>query len=211
MFIRSERLFLRPIWPEDWQALHAGIADEQVVRNLALAPWPYTEADARAFAALPENPRFPRSAIVAPHGADGERVIGCVGLHEPERIAEGEAILGYWIAQPHWGHGYATEAGRSMLTLARMLGHRRIVANHFLDNPASGKVLERLGFRATGDVELQHSAARGEKALAMRHVLELDVPDGDSDDEGGMGRGGTGRGGTGPGTSGHRRPAALAA
>ena len=47
MFHRSERLLLRPPWPEDWQAVHAGIADEGVVRNLARAPWPYAEEDAR--------------------------------------------------------------------------------------------------------------------------------------------------------------------
>ena len=40
MFFRSERLFLRPVWPEDWQAILNGIADEAVVRNLARAPWP---------------------------------------------------------------------------------------------------------------------------------------------------------------------------
>ena len=47
MFIRSERLFLRPGWPEDWQELLSRIADESVVRNLAKAPWPYTADDAR--------------------------------------------------------------------------------------------------------------------------------------------------------------------
>lgn len=50
MFIRSERLFLRPGWPEDWAELLALIDDESVVRNLARAPWPYSPADARAFA-----------------------------------------------------------------------------------------------------------------------------------------------------------------
>jgi len=40
MFHRSERLLLRPAWPEDWQAVHAAIADEGIVRNLATAPWP---------------------------------------------------------------------------------------------------------------------------------------------------------------------------
>ena len=60
MFHRSDRLLLRPVWPEDWQNILAGIADEGVVRNLASAPWPYNAADARAFTALPVNPRFPR-------------------------------------------------------------------------------------------------------------------------------------------------------
>ena len=50
MFIRSERLFLRPGWPEDWQELLGQIDDESVARNLAQVPWPYTAEDARQFA-----------------------------------------------------------------------------------------------------------------------------------------------------------------
>ncbi len=48
MFYRSERLFLRPAWPEDRAAIFAGIADEAIVRNLAQVPWSYTIEDARA-------------------------------------------------------------------------------------------------------------------------------------------------------------------
>ena len=43
VFHRSDRLLLRPIWPEDWKSVLTGIADEGVVRNLARAPWPYSE------------------------------------------------------------------------------------------------------------------------------------------------------------------------
>ncbi len=51
MFIRSERLFLRLGWPEDWQELFGLIRDQGIVRNLARAPWPYTPEHAREFAA----------------------------------------------------------------------------------------------------------------------------------------------------------------
>ena len=49
MFYRSIRLFLRPAWPEDWQDIWQGIADEGITRNLATAPWPYTRDHARGF------------------------------------------------------------------------------------------------------------------------------------------------------------------
>ncbi|WP_370073167.1 GNAT family N-acetyltransferase [Novosphingobium sp. THN1] len=55
MFIRSERLFLRPAWPEDWAELHALIDDEAVVRNLSRAPWPYGPDDAKRFVAVPQG------------------------------------------------------------------------------------------------------------------------------------------------------------
>lgn len=172
MFHRSERLLLRPIWPEDWQDLLAGIADEGVVRNLARAPWPYLEQDAREFAALPSDPMHPRFLIT--RAADAA-VVGCIGfgpMHDAANDA-GAPELGYWIARPHWGEGYATEAGRAVLGIAAVLGHRELVASHFLDNPASGKVLRKLGFEPTGATQERWSCGRGSHAptAVYRRVL----------------------------------------
>ena len=66
MFIRSQRLFLRPAFPEDWQAIHTGINDEGIVRMLASVPWPYSEQDARDFAARAQNPLLPQCVITVP-------------------------------------------------------------------------------------------------------------------------------------------------
>jgi len=146
MFIRSERLFLRPAWPEDWQECHSRIADEAVVRNLTRAPWPYTAEDARAFVLRPQHPRLPHFFVTLPTCAEPARLIGCVGLTE----SEGQVTLGYWLASEYWGRGYATEAASALLNLARVLGHREITAAHFIDNSASGAFLRKLGFVPTG-------------------------------------------------------------
>ena len=173
MFIRSERLFLRPGWPEEWADLLALIDDEGVVRNLARAPWPYTAEDAKAFARMQterhEQDRLLPNFFVTLPSADGARLIGSVGLS----LVEGEVNLGYWIGRPFWGNGYATEASRAVLNLARALGHRRIVASHFVDNPASGHVLRKLGFRPTGEVRGRFSLARGGEAPASLLSLTL--------------------------------------
>ena len=179
MFFRSERLFLRPVWAEDWQDLLSGLGDEAVVKNLAHTPWPYTAQDARAYAALPVDPRLPRCLITRPHAAAGVQVIGGISLLDDR----GDVALGYWVARAHWGQGYATEAARAMLTMARVIGHHRILASHFHDNPASGRVLARLGFRATGEVVPRHSPARGGMTLAVEHELVL-RDSGDCDDDG---------------------------
>ncbi len=173
MFHRSERLLLRPIWPEDWQSVHTGIADEGVVRNLASAPWPYREEDARAFTALPIAPLCPRFLVTRARDA---AVIGCIGIDPPPvEDAENHSTVevGYWIARPHWGQGYATEAGRAVLAVAQTLGYRRVIGSHFLDNPASGKVLAKLGFEPTGRVVDRHSCGRGEKAPTAEYALEF--------------------------------------
>ncbi|MEL6877740.1 MAG: GNAT family N-acetyltransferase [Pseudomonadota bacterium] len=173
MFHRSERLLLRPIWPEDWQGVFAGIADEGVVRNLARAPWPYQEEDAREFAQSSIDPLFPRFLITRARDA---AVIGCIGIDAMDADETGDEVeLGYWIARPFWGQGFATEAGHAVLKIAAALGHKRLTASHFLDNPASGKVLQKLGFVSTGRVLQRHSCGRGAKAPVAEYALDLDA------------------------------------
>lgn len=182
MFIRSERLFLRPGWPEDRDELLALVADESVIRNLSRAPWPYTAEDARRFLDSPQDRFLPRFLITCP-GAGGARLLGCIGLSN----MQGEANLGYWIAREHWGQGYASEATRAVLSLARSIGHKRIVASHFVDNPASGRVLEKAGFARTGRIVERFSQGRGMAYPAREYALEFDVPcdcDDDSDNRG---------------------------
>ena len=143
MFHRSERLLLRPIWPEDWRGVLAGIADPAIVRNLARAPWPYGEDDARAFTKLPVEPAFPRFLVTR---AEDAQVVGCIGIDphgDDERPNTFAVEMGYWIARPFWGQGFATEAGEAVLRIARTLGYREVVASHFVDNPASGRLEQR--------------------------------------------------------------------
>jgi RimJ/RimL family protein N-acetyltransferase len=158
MFARTDRLLLRPGWIEDAPALFAAIRDEAIVRNLATAPSPYSLDDARAFLATERKADNPVMLVLRRTGAEPE-LIGTIGF---ARRPSGEVELGYWIARPHWNRGYATEAGAAVL---RMAGETyrvpRLVAGHFLDNPASGRVLEKLGFRPTGSVVPRYSAGRG--------------------------------------------------
>lgn len=166
MFHRTERLFLRPAFPEDWEAILAGIgSDEAIARNLARAPWPYGEEEARGFAALPQDPRLPHFLVTLP----GAGVIGSAGMGEHEGAPE----IGYWIARKFWGHGYATEAAGAVLKVARAIGHRRLIAGHFADNPASGRVLRKIGFQPTGQIAARHSRARAQYVDSVEYALDL--------------------------------------
>jgi RimJ/RimL family protein N-acetyltransferase len=169
MFARTERLLLRPGWAEDAPALARAIADEQVVRNLATAPWPYVLEDAEAFLASPRDPAMPSFLIT--ERTDGEpRIIGSCGL---VRRPSGAVELGYWIGRAHWGKGFATEASRALIEIARTLKLSRLEASHFLDNPASGRVLEKLGFKPTGLSAERYSCARGGDSMARLYRLSL--------------------------------------
>ncbi len=171
MFARTKRLTLRPGWPEDAPALAQAIAHEAVVTKISRAPWPYTVEDARAFLERPRPLDDAALLITIPDGPE-PRIIGCIGIHP-----EGERHeLGYWLTPAAWGRGYATEAGRHMLSLARhALGITRLQAGHYVDNPASGRVLAKLGFRPTGRVEPQYCRARGAEVACVKLTLDLDA------------------------------------
>ena len=179
MFYRSERLFLRPAFPEDSREIYEGICDAGVVQMLASVPWPYRLADAEEFCAQPHDPRAPRFVITLPE-ARGAPIIGVVGFHSND---DGLGF-GYWIARDHWGQGYATEAGRGALEVGRALGLRRATAGHYVDNPASGRVLRKLGFRETGETHPMFCRARGgDLVLSRRYALEFAEAGADASDD----------------------------
>jgi len=124
---------------------------------------------ARNFTALPVEPHFPRFLIT--RAKDGA-LLGCIGIDRTDAFEDG-AELGYWIARQFWGQGFATEAGNAVLEIARTLGYTRVSAMHFLDNPASGKVLQKLGFEATGAFSMRQSCGRGTEARAAEYTLSF--------------------------------------
>lgn len=162
MFARTPRLLLRPGWADDAAALSQALNDEAVARNLPHVPYPYGMTDAERFLALPHESRFPRLLVFSRTHAAPRLVGGCALL----RGEKDSALLGYWIARPYWGLGFATEAARALMQTARGLGHARILAEHSVDNPASGRVLRKLGFRPTGDFVRRFSVVRNEEGLA---------------------------------------------
>lgn len=105
MFIRSERLFLRPAWAEDWSALEAefGSGTGERLRSMALGRI---------------DPRYPHFLITRPHGEGVER-IGWIAL-KPGFCGPQVQCR---ILERHCGQGYAAEAERAVREVARMLGH----------------------------------------------------------------------------------------
>jgi RimJ/RimL family protein N-acetyltransferase len=174
MFARTPRLLLRPGFPEDAPALAAAIADEAIARNLASVPWPYRMRDAEAFLASPRDPVLP-SFLIFERTAAAPQLIGACGLG---RRPSGAVEMGYWIAKPFWGRGFATEACSALIQIAATLGLPSLEGSHFLDNPASARVLEKLGFEPVGIVAPRMSCARGADVPArlMRLRLAAAVP-----------------------------------
>jgi RimJ/RimL family protein N-acetyltransferase len=106
-------------------------------------PHPYSLIDADLWIGSIGDDEFVRGVE---HGGE---LIGAVGYIE----SEGEqAEIGYWIGKPYWGHGFATEAARALIEHCfSERKFRKLTCGHFIDNPASARVIAKLGFRRVGD------------------------------------------------------------
>lgn len=165
--LESKRLTLRPPQARDVAAI-VGFMEWDVVKNLSSAPHPYTEEHARTFLGRQEDGRAKGSDFAfAVTRKDDDALIGMCGVHLRETGFE----LGYWLGRPHWGQGYASEAAAEVLAFAfRNLRAENVEAGWFHDNPASGRVLEKVGFVPSGTAE-RDCAARGASVLCNLVVM----------------------------------------
>jgi ribosomal-protein-alanine N-acetyltransferase len=148
--LTTERLVLRPFGLTDGPEVRR-LAGERAIADTTLAiPHPYPDGAAEEWIAS-HPPRFAEGveAVFAVTRKPEGDLAGAIGLMISPAHAKAE--LGYWIGVPFWGLGYATEAGRAVLEYGfRGLGLHRIQARYLVRNPASGRVLEKLGMRAEG-------------------------------------------------------------
>ncbi|MBV9932082.1 MAG: GNAT family N-acetyltransferase [Alphaproteobacteria bacterium] len=174
MFARTDRLLLRPGWREDAPALAAAVNELGIARNCEGAPWPYSIADAEAFLAEAHADPARTTLLAWRRTAAAPELVGAVGL---ARTGAGQALFATWTTRRFWGRGYASEAGAALLEMARhSLRLDHVFAWSFLDNPAGARLLDRLGFAATGEIVRATSLARGGAATPCRlHVRPLGV------------------------------------
>ncbi|MBX9683845.1 MAG: GNAT family N-acetyltransferase [Hyphomicrobium sp.] len=146
--MRTLRLTLRPLELTDAPRIAALGGDWDVARMTGRIPYPYSSD-----AALHWMTGLADGEIVFGidrNGADcAKQLIGLCGY---TRNADGSAEIGYWIGRPYWGDGYATEAARALIGYGFTKGGvKRFTCSHFTDNPASARVIAKLGFRANGE------------------------------------------------------------
>jgi RimJ/RimL family protein N-acetyltransferase len=145
MSLDTARLHLRRPLVQDADAIVSIAGDWEVARRLARVPHPYTDVDVEFFFnhVLPNEPTW---AIL---WREPRRLIGMIGLAP---AADGRsAELGYYIARDHWGCGVATEAALAITKVGfESFGYLKLTSGYHTDNPASGRVLAKLGFVIVG-------------------------------------------------------------
>jgi RimJ/RimL family protein N-acetyltransferase len=165
--VETRRLALRAPQAQDVTRLAALANDADIARMTLRMPHPFSTHDAEAFVlnVQGQNPAKARTFLIE-HEDHGP--VGVLGIFEDGDVGP---EVGYWIGRPFWGRGYATEALEAGVAWASRNWRRRaLVAGHFDDNPASGRVLEKAGFLYTGEVRQGFSRARGEDARTRRMV-----------------------------------------
>jgi len=150
--IHTDRLNLRYVTANDIDDIQRCICDPRIYEMVARTP--------------PEQPRDATEDWVSTHkdGRDARtdyvyairrkhEFIGLIGLH---RAAVSDPFeIGFWMSPQAWGQGYVTEAGKAVLqNLDDNLGPQKTLSGYFADNPASGRVLEKLGYVQTSKGEL---------------------------------------------------------
>lgn len=168
-FIQTNRFLLRPIEVDDAPVFARLCNDALIARNTARIPHPYTVEDAETFC-LAISRAFALGTEYAFAICDGDEIIGCCGVM---RVTNEVYDLGYWVAEHARGKGVAAEAACAVACFAfERLGAETLLAGHYTDNPASGRVLEKTGFAKTGEIRKQFSLGRGGEADCARVRLD---------------------------------------
>jgi RimJ/RimL family protein N-acetyltransferase len=153
--LHTPRLTLRPFELADAPDVQRLAGAREVASTTAAIPHPYADGMAEEWiGARDEALRNDSIVTYALALRENGALVGAMGLHlarEHER-----AELGYWVGLPYWGQGYCTEAAREVLRYAfEDLRLHRVIARHFRRNPASGRVMQKIGMFCEGTMR-QH-------------------------------------------------------
>ncbi|RZS41038.1 RimJ/RimL family protein N-acetyltransferase [Herbihabitans rhizosphaerae] len=169
--LRGAVVRLREFRESDLDASMAIVGDERVTVWMAFDTLIRDEQRKRLAAAIERAKAEPRTEYyLAVTTLDDDTLIGvirlAIGIHR-------NAKIGYMIAADHWGHGYGTDAARTLITFGfRELGLHRITGAAGPDNAASIATLKRLGFTEEGLLR-EHVHTNGEwRDSVLYSVLE---------------------------------------
>ncbi len=149
--LETGRLWLRPLQPSDAAAIQQAASARAVADTMISLPHPYPAGEADRYLARrqAELERGLSATFALVRKADA----GFAGLIELRAIERehSQAELSFWLAVEAWGLGYMTEAVAAVVAFGfDNLGLNRLYAFHMLRNPASGRVLQKNGFRREG-------------------------------------------------------------
>jgi len=147
--LTTQRLTLRPFTPDDAPVVQHLAGNEAIAATTLNIPHPYDLGMAVEWIATHMDQfESGKGVIYAVTLRKSGLLVGAIGMVR-KRHDRGE--LGYWIGQPYWNQGYATEAARSIIAYGfDELSLNKITSTHLVQNPASGRVMEKNGMHYEG-------------------------------------------------------------
>lgn len=151
--LSTERLFLRPYKIDDAKDVAKYCSNQKLSEFTLNIPYPYSEKDAIDWIIgheelIKKGVLFPFAVILK----SNNQLVGTMSLIVDKPHRRGE--LAYWIGFEHWSKGYGTESGKEIIKHGfNNLGLNRIAAHHFTENPASGKIMQKLGMNLEGTMK----------------------------------------------------------
>ncbi|MFH1313813.1 MAG: GNAT family N-acetyltransferase [Candidatus Eisenbacteria bacterium] len=149
--LETKRLVLRPFELKDAADIQRLAGDRAVADTVLNIPHPYEDGMAEEWiSSHQENFNEDKGVTFAVISKEGGHLMGAISLMGISRRFS-RAELGYWIGKPYWNQGFCTEAGETVLKYGfEEMGLNRIFASHFSRNPASGRVMAKLGMQHEG-------------------------------------------------------------
>jgi [ribosomal protein S5]-alanine N-acetyltransferase len=148
--LHTDRLVLRPFEAGDAAQVEALAGAREVADTTLTIPHPYPKGGATMWIATHGaawTARTQATYAIVDRGTDALRGAAGIALSMPNSRGE----LGYWIGVPYWNRGYCTEAVGALMAFGfQSLGLHRLEARHFIRNPASGRVMQKLGMTLEG-------------------------------------------------------------
>ncbi|MFH1067565.1 MAG: GNAT family N-acetyltransferase [bacterium] len=147
--LHTSRLILRPFQLEDAPMVQKLAGDKDVASTTLTIPHPYEDGMAEKWIKTRtiDYEKGERITFAITHKSS---LIGAINLRNDEHIHQC-AEIGYWIGKPYWKNGFCTEAALALLCYGfQELGLNRIYATHFVRNPASGRVMQKIGMKKEG-------------------------------------------------------------
>ena len=163
----TARLQLRPFALSDAKAVQILAGDIAIADTTLNLPHPYADGMAESWISkhLEAFAKAEGLTLAIVRKSD-DALVGAISLMGISK--DHQAELGYWIGKQYWNQGYCTEAGRVLLLYAfTELGLQRVHASHFSRNPASGRIMRKLG--------MQHEGTRRQHIRKWEKLEDLEL------------------------------------
>jgi [ribosomal protein S5]-alanine N-acetyltransferase len=148
--ISTKRLVLRLFQKSDAAAVTKLCNNYNIYKNTLYLPYPYSIEDALVWMEHhDDNFNANRSYEFAVTDKESGELFGAIALSNNQKFNHGE--IAYWIGEEYWGSGYATEAAEAIVHFAfDEKQYHKVFARYFDSNPASGRVLQKIGMKKEG-------------------------------------------------------------